>query len=824
MCAYTRWCFGVLCAAVLGGAPAAAVAAEPAAPTADEKKALRVHVIPQAAIDLAGAWRYDPEAIEECAVPAMSAAVRNLGKFPEYSFSVAQVPLLEPLENRAPELWKSVVALVAAGRMEVAGGNYLEFDGACIGGEALVRQFVAGREFLREKLGQGPRICWSLGAAAHASTLPQILRLSEIDTYVFLRGAPQPAFVWEGIDGSKVLAVRPLTGRSVPEAVAAALEQFRTGGITQTCMLAGAGDHGGGLAEKDIEELQAAFAAAPIAVGFGRADAFSAMCVREVDKLPAVRGELGFELPGAYTTLGKIKERNRMCEHMLLAAEKFAAVASRYQPYPAETLDRAWRYTLFNQAYGILGGRVVPAAAEDALALYGQVEEMLRPALNDALRTVLLHVDTAGFQNPIVVFNPLSWERDGAVYVPSPDAKTEWVVRDGDGAFIRTQAVYDPQTETANLLFVARKLPPFGYRTYSLVPSPEEVSNPCSAAGGVLQTPQFKISIDAATGDAAQIESTALAWQVLAGAGNQIQIYEDLGDSDGRLEFSGKSWTLGPAAGVQVVEKGPVRVGLRVRNRLVGERTTFVREVYATDGVPWVEFRTSIEWNAEKKLVKASFPTGIAADASTWEAPYGAVARPNDGLERPALAWVDVSDKRRGVALLNQTRHGYDVQKGGTVRLSLLRSPVAPAHSDDGGMHLVPYALLPHLGSWQEGAVHRRAQEYNVPPIAVLVPPHGGALPPQASFFKVTPASVALTAVKRAESGDGLALRLVETEGRAASAELFSHWFLRGAFETNLLERNEKPLATEGDLLRLEFRPFEIKTVVLRGWGYAPLR
>ncbi len=824
MCAYARWCFGVLCAAVLGGAPAAGVAAEPSAPTADEKKAIQVHVIPQAAIELAGAWRYDPEAIEECAIPALAAAVRNLEKLSSYSFSIAQVPLLEPLENRAPELWKSVVALVAAGRMEIAGGNYLEFDGACAGGEALVRQFVVGREFLREKLGQGPRICWSLGAAAHSWTLPQILRLSEIDTYVFLRGAPQPAFVWEGIDGSTVLAVRPLTGRTPQEAVAEALDRFRTGGIAQTCLLAGAGDHGGGLAEKEIEEMQAAFGAAPLKIGFSRADAFSAMCVQEIGKLPTVRGEFGFELPGAYTTLGKIKERNRMCEYMLLAAEKFASVASRYQPYAADALERAWRYTLFNQAYGILGGRVVPAAAEDALALYGQVEELVRPVLNDALRMLLLHVDTTGFQNPVVVFNPLSWERDGAVYVPSPDAKTAWIVRDGDGAFSRTQAVYDPQTETTNLLFVARKLPPFGYRTYSLVPSPQEVSNPCSAADNALQTPQFKVTLDAATGDVAQIESSALAWQVLAAAANQIQIYEDLGDSDGRLEFSGKSWTLGPASGVQVVEKGPVRVGLRVRNRFIGERTTFIREVYATDGIPWVEFRTSIEWNAERKLVKAAFPTTVAADAATWGAPYGAVSRPNDGLERPALAWVDISDGKRGMALLNQSRYGHDVQKGGTMRLSLLRSPTAPARSDDGGNHLVPYALLPHLGSWRDGAVQRRAEEYNVPPIAVPAPPHGGALPPQTSFFKVTPASVALTAVKRAESGDGLVLRLVETEGRAVSAELFSHWFLRGAFETNLLERNEKPLATEGDLLTLDFTPFEIKTVVLRGWGYAPLR
>jgi alpha-mannosidase len=274
---------------------------------------------------------------------------------------------------------------------------------------------------------------------------------------------------------------------------------------------------------------------------------------------------------------------------------------------------------------------------------------------------------------------------------------------------------------------------------------------------------------------------------------------------------------------MDIIENGPVRVGLRVRNKLLGEHTTFVREVFLTNGVPWVEFKTHLEWNAEKKLVKAVFPLAVKGNQSTWDIPYGAVTRPNDGSERPALKWVDVSDGVRGISLMNRNRNGYDA-KGSTVRLSLLRSPTWPAHNDDGGNHTVPYALYPHGGSWRKGAVHRRAHEYNVPLIALPVASHGGALPPQASLFSVEPANVMITAVKAAESGRGLVLRLVETDGRAVDASLMSHWFLRNAAATNLLEEGGKDLPSGGERIKLTFRAHEIKTVVLENWGYAPLR
>lgn len=274
---------------------------------------------------------------------------------------------------------------------------------------------------------------------------------------------------------------------------------------------------------------------------------------------------------------------------------------------------------------------------------------------------------------------------------------------------------------------------------------------------------------------------------------------------------------------MEVIEKGPVRVGIRVRNKFLGEHTTFVREIYVTAGIPWVEFNTHIEWNGENKLVKVAFPVGAMSKKSTWDIPYGTVERKNTGEERPALKWVDISDGERGTALLNSGRYGYDVL-GNVLRLSLLRSPTWPAHNDDGGNHTVRYGMYPHLDNWREGEVHMRGFEFNVPLIAVPVRSHAGPLAGQGSFFTVEPVNVMICACKFSEKGDGVTLRLVETEGRHCEAKLSSHWYLRNAYRTNLLEGDRDRISTDGESLKLEFDPYEIKTVLLQDWGFAPLR
>jgi alpha-mannosidase len=791
--------------------------------TPEEKKNLRIDVIPQSHIDVAWLWRYDPETIDDCARETFGRAVDLLGANPAYSFTASQVPLFEPLEDRYPDLWKKIVALVKAGRFEIAGGSYVEFEGAGPCGESLVRQFVHGKRFFREKFGVDVTTAWQPDAWTHPATLPQILALAGVDTYFFQRGAPRDAFVWEGIDGTRVLAIAPITDSEPPAVLSRAARAFREQGRSTTVVLMGGGDHGGGPDAAEVEAAQSSMAAAGVQAAFSGAARAAADVRRDIERLPTVRGELGFQFPGSYTTLGKIKGGNRTSENLLLVTERLAAVAARYQPYPAETLRTAWSYVLFNQFHDIMAGCVVPAAYEDALTLYNRIDDLVKPALDQVLQGLLMHIDTRGIPNAVVVFNPLGWQRAGAVLIPAPPAEGTWIARDDEGRLAPTQVVFDPQTGEKKLLFVAAAVPSFGYRTFSLVPAPEEFKNPLSAARGTLASSAFAITFAEGSGDIAGIAAKGLDWQVLAGPGNQIHVLEDLGDSEGRLDFSGRSWMLGPFIDMDVIESGPVRAGIRVRNKLPGEHTTFVREVYVTEGLPWVEFRTYIEWNGEKKFAKVAFPVAVEAEQSTWELPYGVVDRPNDGLERPALQWVDMSDGTHGASLINLNRGGYDVRSK-LIRLSVLRSPTWPAHNDEGGNLVVPYALYPHAGSWRAGDVYQRAFEFNVPLIAVPTAERGGALPARASFFSVDPDRILIGAVKAAEDSNGLVVRLVEMEGQPAEATLRSHWFLRSAFETNLLEQGGKELLSSGDKIKLSFRPFEIKTIVLRNWGYAPLR
>ena len=93
-------------------------------------------------------------------------------------------------------------------------------------GESLVRQGLYGQRYFREKLGAQAKVGYNVDSFGHNGNLPQILKKSGMDYYVFMRPMPGekalPArlFRWESNDGSSVLAFRILFEYlSGPEAV-----------------------------------------------------------------------------------------------------------------------------------------------------------------------------------------------------------------------------------------------------------------------------------------------------------------------------------------------------------------------------------------------------------------------------------------------------------------------------------------------------------------------------------------------------------------------------------------------------------------------------
>jgi alpha-mannosidase len=72
---------------------------------------------------------------------------------------------------------------------------------------------------------------------------------------------------------------------------------------------------------------------------------------------------------------------------------------------------------------------------------------------------------------------------------------------------------------------------------------------------------------------------------------------------------------------------------------------------------------------------------------------------------------------------------------------------------------------------------------------------------------------VIIETIKPAENGNGIVVRLYESLGKATSTALRTAFVHRVAQHTDLLEN---PLGT-AELGKLDFTPFEIKTILLEG-------
>jgi alpha-mannosidase len=140
-----------------------------------------------------------------------------------------------------------------------------------------------------------------------------------------------------------------------------------------------------------------------------------------------------------------------------------------------------------------------------------------------------------------------------------------------------------------------------------------------------------------------------------------------------------------------------------------------------------------------------------------------------------------------------------------------------PGVSSDLGLELgeertFDYALVPHLGRWQEAGVCRAGLEFNNPFIARAVARHTGALPRQWGLLEVSAPNVVTSALKMGEDG-GVILRVYEAAGKPTPRVKIklAHRAL-SASEVNLIERPIQKVSIQDDGLSFDLRPYEIKT------------
>jgi alpha-mannosidase len=131
------------------------------------------------------------------------------------------------------------------------------------------------------------------------------------------------------------------------------------------------------------------------------------------------------------------------------------------------------------------------------------------------------------------------------------------------------------------------------------------------------------------------------------------------------------------------------------------------------------------------------------------------------------------------------------------------------------GDMLFRYSVTTHKGGWRQGRCRDFGWSVANPLMPVVMNgKRKGTLPATASFCQVDKPNVFLLTLKQAEDGDGLIVRLIETDGQKVTAKVTQpHLTIKKAWRTNLVEENQVELTYTEHSVTVPVNAFGISTV-----------
>ena len=246
-----------------------------------------------------------------------------------------------------------------------------------------------------------------------------------------------------------------------------------------------------------------------------------------------------------------------------------------------------------------------------------------------------------------------------------------------------------------------------------------------------------------------------------------------------------------------------------------------------TEGGDRIDVENLVDWKSTNTLLKASFPFAAANQKATYDLGLGTIQRGNNTAEHyevPAQKWADLTNESGayGVAILNDSKYGWDKPADNVLRLTLLHTAKARAYpyqsSNDLGHHRFVYSLAGHRGDWRTGRVPIRAAALNQPPIAFQTDAHVGMLGRVLSVLSLTDPNnqVAISALKKAEDSDEFVVRVQELYGRPAQTRIKFAWPIRSVREINAAEEEVGRLPAQKTSLAIELKPYQPRTFAVR--------
>ncbi|HRK33551.1 MAG TPA: glycoside hydrolase family 38 C-terminal domain-containing protein, partial [Candidatus Hydrogenedentes bacterium] len=588
----------------------------------------------------------------------------------------------------------------------------------------------------------------------------------------------------------------------------------------------------------------------------------------------------------------RLKRANHKAEvHLQRLAEPWSAIGSMVGgEYVKTGIDKCWKLLLQNHPHDTITGAGIDQMEKDSLFRFDQIciisEGLARRGMG-AVQIAIDNSDLSPKDSVLTVYNPCPFPRSGVVsaYIDMPAnmGYDAFSIRTPDGkkvSRIQRKEQFEWGTLVRNLQDISIELnsqrvlchievediPAFGYKTYHIVREEKWQFEPGSLAveTNVIENEHLRVKFNS---DGTLDVTHKPTKQTYAG----LHYLEDTGET-------GHSWihmephsneaitSHGFPCVIALEEAGPLLARVRVEYHMevpIGiddemtdqfrgdamdhtSRTKERKKLIVTSrftlraGQQRLDVVTSLDNQCRNHRLRVMFPTGLRTNQTHTDATYDVIARditvkkgnayygkPNP--QYPMYRWVDMSDGKKGFAILNTGIREYEAMdnKERTLGITLFRAftyrncPIFgrwEVHPEMDlaqciGPHEWTYSIYPHKGDWTNG-VFNQAEELNLPLDPAQCGPHKGTLPKSLSFLTLSGGNVQLTAFKQHEDRPGsYTVRVFNPEAKSVTAKLTFAKPIKKAWFCNLNEERRKEVKPVGKALTVPLGKKKIATV-----------
>lgn len=678
-------------------------------------------------------------------------------------------------------------------------------------------------------------------------------------------------YIWRGLDGSEVTALRMNNkGNGLPSLsegyqapkgkgdLAVIAEAAAALSLDHLFGPMGIGDIGG------VNSYKLPTASDIFKFHYSTAEKFFTMVDSQVDRniLPVMSGSMQPETMGAMTTWANVKSLNRQAEIALQTTE-YLIVMARILGISSEAGDiaAAWKRVMLCQFHDSLCG----CGTEDIQPV---IEHDYRQSIVEAntnasmlMRQIAESIDidmAAGL--PVTVFNPLGRCRSDMVsarvtlpkdylglvplgrpdtlthkidcrdFIPADELELEAVDDNGNTVPVMITNYAQVQKKfVVDIRFKANNVPAFGYCTFQL--RKRNNSKPLVAVeGNTISTDKLTVSFDTKLGGISRLavksfnkEKNQVIEGLPANPLGQLAIHHtgdyvlDYGQEMRAWYpgFTGEVDILRPVAG-EIRRYSGHRVGV-IFHYSFG-KSTFSQEFMIEPDMNSIDVLLKGDWQEVEKYLKVHFAlNGTKGQSAFADLPYGFTERLPEGEEYAMQYMAGIRNMRSGLTVLNDSRYGC-MWKNCSLSLSAIRCATYPAHISDSGEFEMQYRVVPldtTSDGW-EGRIVQVGFEYNLALRSYAQEFTSRQRPGRMAMLPNSKSEILATCMKLSEIGDALVLRLYNPTNRAVTQIFTIPAGFTTATMSNLLEEPIDGAETTSASIELQFRPYEITTLLLK--------